>query len=646
MRAVLGDVAEHIEHQNVPVLWAFRPIPDNCTSSLEVTVIDTLKSLITQALQSPQALVTESQLTIFSSATQQAKTEGDWFRLLSLALANFRLVCIAIDNEVLNQSSSLSSSRTTQLPARLAEILEKHKHGDSNTIVKVILTGYDSALNISQWHGTTVETSAVWATAPDSNINRPSRASGFASFIKLPTVASTTQTVQERDILMNTSRDSSTNVNTSIDDVASRPPVAIERSGLTTLTPDIKPGYAGSRHTLPVGFTDGTQERQSDFQKGSSGRAGSFSSESTDAIDGAGRAKKNAQAFTDDFKQFLKRFMEPKGAKSIRSGRTRIKIALLDTGILQNKAGGGLPDRRNATMEYREKQGFTDKNEANPIKMCKSFLDKNKSTTDSCGHGTQLACLLLEFAPDADLYIARVSSAMEFDNPRPIAEALRWAAKEVHADIITMSFGWNYHVQEVSEAMSDVLKEQTESGHKPLLFASASNHGLRYSNRSFPAWENNKTICAYVLDGLGADTSTLNPPRMDHCSNFGTFGHGVKVKWDGEYEYKSGTSYATPFLVATAANYLDWLDHHASTLGEREYKLAREKSYVEEVFFKSMTVKEEPQSRMCFVAPWHFFKFNAHNFPNTIHVPDEVKEVDKKRDAFCVEIVRDILPPT
>lgn len=314
-------------------------------------------------------------------------------------------------------------------------------------------------------------------------------------------------------------------------------------------------------------------------------------------------------------------------AKECRGDRPRIKIAILDTGILR----ADICRRLDSTKAYRTRQGFG--NDSDPIKECKSFISSDVIEFDTCGHGTQIACLLLEFAPDADLYIAKVSAGMNLDEPIPVAEALRWAAKEVRADIITMSFGWDYHIPEVNTAIEDVLAGRTEQGHQPLLIASASNNGLRTSLRSFPAWDE-RLICAYALDGNGADTSTLNPPRMDNRHNFGTLGHGVRVYQGRDIIYKSGTSYATPFLAAIVANHLGWLDHHASRLGDAKYRIARKKQWVEHCLGTLMVTKPEPHSRLEFVAPWHFFTFNGHRVRKN-SLTDEVSELDKQTDEAC-----------
>ncbi|OTA65370.1 hypothetical protein K449DRAFT_431970 [Hypoxylon sp. EC38] len=106
--------------------------------------------------------------------------------------------------------------------------------------------------------------------------------------------------------------------------------------------------------------------------------------------------------------------------------------------------------------KYSSKQSLEDRRNANGQKRSESFLIKD------WGRGTQLACLVLEFAPDADLYVAKVSSAMKLESSSPTADSY-----------------------EVSDPIDDMLKYQTERGHKPLLFASAPNHRLQNPKRSF-----------------------------------------------------------------------------------------------------------------------------------------------------------------
>jgi subtilisin family serine protease len=60
---------------------------------------------------------------------------------------------------------------------------------------------------------------------------------------------------------------------------------------------------------------------------------------------------------------------------------------------------------------------------------------------DSHGHGTHIACLLLDMAPEAELYIAKVSEGwyVEKDQVKCIAQAINWAVQVWDVDIITMS---------------------------------------------------------------------------------------------------------------------------------------------------------------------------------------------------------------
>jgi hypothetical protein len=91
--------------------------------------------------------------------------------------------------------------------------------------------------------------------------------------------------------------------------------------------------------------------------------------------------------------------------------RPRVRIALLDTGVYFEDTD--LEDEWNDVKRYRLEQNFEGQ-DLDPIKKCKSFVKEDKTIRDTCGHGTHLALLLLQYAPDADLYIAKVSSNMEF----------------------------------------------------------------------------------------------------------------------------------------------------------------------------------------------------------------------------------------
>lgn len=119
-----------------------------------------------------------------------------------------------------------------------------------------------------------------------------------------------------------------------------------------------------------------------------------------------------------------------------------------------------------------------------------------------------------------------------------------------------MSFGLNYWDTKIAEAIG---RAQERKPNEAILFAAASNSGL-HTPRTFPA-SDPRVIGVHSLDGLGYDTGSLNPSAHDQHDKFGTLGLGIKMLWDDQVMYKSGSSYATPTAVAIAANVMDWLYH-------------------------------------------------------------------------------------
>ncbi|KAK3353393.1 hypothetical protein B0T25DRAFT_209517 [Lasiosphaeria hispida] len=354
------------------------------------------------------------------------------------------------------------------------------------------------------------------------------------------------------------------------------------------------------------------------------------------------------------------------GLKQDKKPRPRIRIALLDTGVLPTHYDLGTELEK--VKKYRLKQKFKGE-ELEPIKKRKSFVKDDKEKIDTCGHGTHLALLLLQYAPDADLYIAKVSSDMEFNDEDSIVKAIQWATgKNVKADIISMSFGCDIAITKIHDAIKNAQSTQGATGHTPLFFAAASNHGLR-KRRSFPASDIN-VVGVYALDGGGFDVNHINPPTDPNKANFGTLGHGLELQWElpggsvtkevngkppqddpkanppvhannPNAKYKSGTSYATPILAATVANYLAWLDCHASELGPNRHKRAREMEWIIKILSERMSEKQETRSDMMFVQPWTFFEIPGHDKKN-ISV-DDIRQQDAKTTRHCLWAIRDML---
>jgi subtilisin family serine protease len=82
--------------------------------------------------------------------------------------------------------------------------------------------------------------------------------------------------------------------------------------------------------------------------------------------------------------------------------KRRVKIAVLDTGI-------------NTNHEFI-------RGARSRIKGRKSFVKDDASIEDNDGHGTHVAASILDVAPDAEVYIAKVATDMEIPSGHKIAE--------------------------------------------------------------------------------------------------------------------------------------------------------------------------------------------------------------------------------
>ena len=302
-----------------------------------------------------------------------------------------------------------------------------------------------------------------------------------------------------------------------------------------------------------------------------------------------------ADKFYDKFLNFRRHFIIPKMADR-RMGRPRIKIAILDTGFFVDDQwlSGQISD----VMKYRKTQNFQELDEIYPIKELWPSLEL---VEDGDGHGTRLAYLFLKYAPDADLYIAKVSDTTIFKNTNPVVEAIKWAV-EKDVDIISMSFGSSSRLMAIGEALA--LAQGGKE--RPLIFASASNNGLN-ENRAYPA-RDSRVLCVHALDGNG-DRGPINITRGEGEYNYGTLGRGIKLSFKGEAECRSGASYATPILAAFTANLIDWLGHHAasdeSMLNEVQYNYLKSTPGIRHIFQNDLFPKN---GTLRYITPWHLFK--------------------------------------
>ncbi|KAF5593782.1 subtilisin [Fusarium subglutinans] len=211
----------------------------------------------------------------------------------------------------------------------------------------------------------------------------------------------------------------------------------------------------------------------------------------------------------------------------------RVKVVIIDTGFCPND------DPFFIHAEQR-------------VRNCRSFIGKEADWNDIHGHGTHVARLVLRYAPECEVYVAKVSDTRSFseDQVGRLAKALEWAGEQ--ADIINLSFGLGQQCP--SPQLKQVLDKLVLD--RKLIFAAASNSG---GNRSRP-WPANHpgVFCIHVTNERAVPNLNMNPVAKSTMDNFATLGENIQSYWQGEERCISGTSFATPVAAAIAANILEF----------------------------------------------------------------------------------------
>ncbi|QKX64567.1 uncharacterized protein TRUGW13939_11742 [Talaromyces rugulosus] len=257
---------------------------------------------------------------------------------------------------------------------------------------------------------------------------------------------------------------------------------------------------------------------------------------------------KNAETFMEAIKFFGT--IIKKARNSSDSRRKKIRIAVIDTGI---------DDEDDILIKGARDSGR--------ITNCRGFTTGNNGDyKDVNGHGTHVARLILQVAPEAEIVIAKVSdgSTMKPSEYRRIAHAITWAHREMNANIISMSFGIEYD-SEVDEAIHAAYKDDIA------MFAAASNSGGN-RDRPYPSNRSNGVICVHASDGLG-NNGGISPSPERKLHNFSTLGISVPSKWKGNDVLKSGTSFATPIAAALVANVLEFSSHICNPTEKQKSRL-------------------------------------------------------------------------
>ncbi|EFW99001.1 lipid acyl hydrolase [Grosmannia clavigera kw1407] len=236
-----------------------------------------------------------------------------------------------------------------------------------------------------------------------------------------------------------------------------------------------------------------------------------------------------------------------------RNNDRRVKIAILDSGL----------DAQHKDI-IRLSQDDDGKSK---IRDVKDWTTSSVGTSDSIGHGTYCAALLLEVAPNADLYVAKVfdSSTADEETPTRVSEAITYAVETWKVDIIAMAFGFQKRHEDILQAVRLAYDRGV------IMLAAASNDGALEERPAFPA-RLDQVICVNSADGLGS-SSAFNPQPSIAEDNFTILGEKVESAKVGSHRVrKSGTSVATMIAAGVAALVLELSFQRPASMRESDIR--------------------------------------------------------------------------
>ncbi len=249
-------------------------------------------------------------------------------------------------------------------------------------------------------------------------------------------------------------------------------------------------------------------------------------------------------------------------AIATRMGRG-VKVAVIDTGVDLNH-----PMIRASLVPPDEWWDFVDND---PLPQEEGVTGKG-----GFGHGTNVAGIILQFAPAARIMPLRVLGPDGQGDVLTLAAAIDWATRH-GAQILNLSLGSD----EVSPAVESTLQAAAAQG--ILIVASVGNRGNSYV--SYPA------SLAHLEDKAGYQRLSVTSVRVDlEKSDFASYGPSVELAAPGESIYGpapdgrvaawSGTSMAAPMASGALALALGQpLSIPASMLADALYQSSNDAIY-------------------------------------------------------------------
>ncbi|KAK0704348.1 peptidase S8/S53 domain-containing protein [Lasiosphaeris hirsuta] len=217
----------------------------------------------------------------------------------------------------------------------------------------------------------------------------------------------------------------------------------------------------------------------------------------------------------------------------------RVKIAVIDTGVSEEKAG----------VAYKD------------------FIDGDDGRIQQgSGHGTDIVELIDSCIEESSLYVARVFDGDGLINDRTpdlVAEAIQWARK-MEVDIIVLALGFLRAHDGIRKAISDAV-------HRDILIFSAAGNDGSIRKVAFPA-RLPDVMCIFSTTPGNKPSREINPPARDMDANFAILGEIVKTPENGSPPRRlQGTSIATAIAAGFAASLLDFSRQRVYRRKRKEY---------------------------------------------------------------------------
>lgn len=168
-------------------------------------------------------------------------------------------------------------------------------------------------------------------------------------------------------------------------------------------------------------------------------------------------------------------------------------------------------------------------------------ITMSSDTSDDSGHGTFVAGVLAQVAPDASIMPVKVMNSRGEGTIAFAAEGLYWASNH-NARVINMSFG----LYNRSKLLELTVKYAQDRGN--LLIASAGNSST--AENRFPA------AFPGVIGVAATDSQNHKASFSNYGDNARVSAPGVKIYsayYTGGYAYGDGTSFAAPQVAGLAA---------------------------------------------------------------------------------------------